>query len=176
MTPTKEHEMRTTTADKGELLPCPFCGEQPTQDDVGSYFVQCPECGVEGPYGSPDAEESAAIAAWNRRPTNEGQDGLTDADIDRLARPFVGMGGVEQHYEFTRAIARHLSSHPTPDDQQAKDAARYRKLRGMHWSDSMLCVVSEPKESVKIGCYCPSGEQLDAAIDAALSTTKQEEV
>jgi Lar family restriction alleviation protein len=50
-----------------DLKPCPFCGEQPTDEDVGSYFVQCPECGVEGPYGSPDAKQSIAIEAWNRR-------------------------------------------------------------------------------------------------------------
>lgn len=58
------------------------------------------------------------------------KDGLTDDDIDRLARPFVGLGGIERHYEFARAIARHLSSHPTPDDQQAKDAER----RGVEWA------------------------------------------
>jgi hypothetical protein len=48
----------------------------------------------------------------------------------------------------------------------SRDAKRYRKLRQLHWSESSLCVVIDPKRNLKLGSYCPSGEQLDEAIDA----------
>ena len=50
-----------------------------------------------------------------------------------------------------------------------KDAERYRWLRNQHWNDSDMCVVESPKESLKLGSRCPSGELLDVAIDAATS-------
>jgi hypothetical protein len=42
-----------------------------------------------------------------------------------------------------------------------RDASYYRALRKMHWDDSPYCVVSDPKANVKLGRYCPSGENLD---------------
>lgn len=48
------------------------------------------------------------------------------------------------------------------------DAARYRWLRDQHWSEAAVAVVSDPKQNVRLGAYCPSGDLLDAAIDAAL--------
>jgi hypothetical protein len=48
-----------------------------------------------------------------------------------------------------------------------KDAVRYRWLRKQHWDDSVIVVVSDPKQNVRIGTYCPSDGLLDAAIDAA---------
>lgn len=50
----------------------------------------------------------------------------------------------------------------------AEDARRYRWLRRQHWDDSALCVVTEPKQNVRLGTYCPSEDLLDAAIDAAM--------
>lgn len=47
------------------------------------------------------------------------------------------------------------------------DAARYRYLRKAHWSDSPLCVVTIPKKNTILGADLPSGDRLDAAIDAA---------
>lgn len=52
-------------------------------------------------------------------------------------------------------------------DQDALDAARYRKLRAMNWHDSPLCVVANPRQAVKLGYDCPSMDRLDDAIDAA---------
>jgi uncharacterized protein YhaN len=49
-----------------------------------------------------------------------------------------------------------------------KDAARYRWLRSQHWDTGTLAVVANPKSAVKLGGYCPSLEQLDADIDAAI--------
>ena|SRR5690554_4289329 len=49
-----------------------------------------------------------------------------------------------------------------------KDAERYRRPRGMTWHSSPLCVVSTPKKSVRPGFDCPSGDRMDAAIDAAM--------
>lgn len=48
-----------------------------------------------------------------------------------------------------------------------RDAERYRKLRVMHWNESPLCVVADPKRAVRLGYDCPSGERLDAMLDAA---------
>lgn len=53
------------------------------------------------------------------------------------------------------------------------DALRYRFLREQHWSDSSLCVVTTPKESVKPGRLCPSGELLDEAVDQAQCLRQQ---
>ena len=49
-----------------ELRECPFCGAQPDQADVSEYYVECPSCGLHGPYGDKDTYESS-IAAWNHR-------------------------------------------------------------------------------------------------------------
>ncbi|MBU0564910.1 MAG: hypothetical protein KJ890_15580 [Gammaproteobacteria bacterium] len=45
------------------------------------------------------------------------------------------------------------------------DARRYRTLRQMNWNTSPLCVVTQPKESVKLGYDCPFGERLDQMLD-----------
>lgn len=56
----------------------------------------------------------AAWAAWNRRSTNEGQDGLTEDEIWKIAeqtlnsRTIKASSGYDIHF-FARAIARHLS-------------------------------------------------------------------
>ena len=47
------------------------------------------------------------------------------------------------------------------------DADRYRWLREQHWHDGTMCVVVAPKQSVKLGADCPSGERLDALIYTA---------
>ncbi len=49
-----------------------------------------------------------------------------------------------------------------------KDAERYRWLRAQHWDTAQLCVVCEPKDAVKLGRTCPSGEYLDIAVDDAM--------
>jgi hypothetical protein len=48
------------------------------------------------------------------------------------------------------------------------DARRYRWLRMNNWNADTLCVVSYPKDAVKVGHDCPSMERLDEAIDAAM--------
>lgn len=53
---------------------------------------------------------------------------------------------------------------PMPGEQ---DAARYRKLRGNHWSDGPDTLVITRARDVKLGCRTFSGESgLDEAIDA----------
>ena len=57
----------------------------------------------------------------------------------------------------------------TPPDLAAElreNAARYEWLRAQHWESSPLCVVCDPKDAVKLGRTCPSGEYLDMEIDA----------
>ena len=50
-----------------------------------------------------------------------------------------------------------------------KDAERYRWLRAQHWNTSPLCVVADPKDAVKLGHCCPSGDMLDMAVDDAMA-------
>lgn len=60
----------------------------------------------------------------------------------------------------------------TDDDKELhKDAERYRWLRAQHWSESALVVISDPKQNLRLGVYCPSGDLLDEAIDAAMLKT-----
>jgi len=58
----------TTPAD-GEMLPCPFCGNDASivRHD-NAFYAQCvePRCGIEGPFRKTAA---GASAAWNRRAT-----------------------------------------------------------------------------------------------------------
>lgn len=48
------------------------------------------------------------------------------------------------------------------------DAGRYRELRKMNWHDSLMCVVVNPRETVRLGADCPSAERLDTELDAAI--------
>ncbi|MEE9869415.1 MAG: hypothetical protein PBV86_01420 [Delftia lacustris] len=45
-------------------------------------------------------------------------------------------------------------------------AERYRWLREQNWHDSSLCVVRRPRQAIKPGYDCPSGERLDEFCDA----------
>lgn len=54
-----------------------------------------------------------------------------------------------------------------------KDAERYRWLRIADWWRSPVCVLRNPKEQAKLGSDCPSGDRLDAAIDAAMGKGEQ---
>jgi Lar family restriction alleviation protein len=49
------------------LMPCPFCGwpaSDPVSNGIGSAFLECRDCGAEGPVEETEAE---AVTAWNRR-------------------------------------------------------------------------------------------------------------
>ena len=41
-------------------------------------------------------------------------------------------------------------------------------LRAQHWNTAQLCVVMDPKDAVKLGRRCPSGDYLDIAADDAM--------
>ena len=61
-----------------------------------------------------------------------------------------------------------LYDYPTLDENDTLDAARYRWIREQYWDSSELCVVTNPKITVRLGTDCPSGRLLDQAIDAAI--------
>ena len=50
-----------------------------------------------------------------------------------------------------------------------RDAVRYRWLRTQFWNEAIMCVVMNSKSCVALGAICPSCEQLDSAIDAAMA-------
>ena len=78
-----------------ELLPCPFCGCGPSNDEhaqqVQFYreisapngYVWCEGCGAEGPWRK-DRDE--AIAAWNHRTGQLVAVQPDDATVERVAR------------------------------------------------------------------------------------------
>lgn len=47
-----------------ELMPCPFCGTQPDECDIGQFVVECPSCAIVGPASD---NSNAARRAWNTR-------------------------------------------------------------------------------------------------------------
>ena len=63
-------------------------------------------------------------------------------------------------------IASELAVRDAEIAQLRADAERYRKLRSMHWSNGDDLTVTRGR-SVKLGFLTYSGDQLDAAIDAA---------
>ena len=44
-------------------------------------------------------------------------------------------------------------------------ARRYLWLREQHWFNGQICVVLDPKQALKLGFDCPSGDRLDTFID-----------
>lgn len=54
-----------------------------------------------------------------------------------------------------------------------RDAERYRWLRAQHWATSNLTAVRNPQQALRLGSDCPSGERLDALIDAALAAKEE---
>ena len=49
-----------------------------------------------------------------------------------------------------------------------RDAERYRWLRTQTWNSSLLAVVDDPRNSVKLGCDCTSHALLDERIDISM--------
>lgn len=49
------------------------------------------------------------------------------------------------------------------------DAERYRWLRAQNWHDSDLCVVRRPRQAIKPGYDCPSGDRLDEFCGAGIA-------
>jgi len=93
---------------------------------------------------------------------------LTHSQIGEIAISVHIMNETRDfNQEFARAIEQAVLQSPEIQALR-KDAERYRRLRGMTWHSSPLCVVSIPKKSVRPGLDCPSGDRMDAAIDAAM--------
>ena len=63
------------------------------------------------------------------------------------------------------AVLAHIDEQAAEIEQLRPDAGRYRKLRAQHWWSGTLAVVRNPKESVRLGGFCPSHDLLDAEVD-----------
>ena len=102
-----------------ELRECPFCGAQPEQADVSEYYVECPSCGLQGPYGEKDTYESS-IAAWNRRASPASAPECVTFIPDRIRKVESGFKGLfikeakayKQGWNDCRAAM--LAAAPTP--------------------------------------------------------------
>ena len=54
---------------KRRLLPCPFCGGQPSRrDNAGLWAIECRECGATSATWE---HYQSARASWNKRTPNE---------------------------------------------------------------------------------------------------------
>jgi hypothetical protein len=61
--------------------------------------------------------------------------------------------------EATIAILKEYKEHI--ENNGVEHAKMYAWLRKQHWTESPLCVVHEPREALKPGYFCPSGDWLD---------------
>lgn len=51
-----------------------------------------------------------------------------------------------------------------------RDANRYRALRECTWHSHPMCVVMDPKKTVRFGAWCPSHTDLDDEVDKLICT------
>ncbi|MGE3346079.1 MAG: hypothetical protein AB7I35_01450 [Ramlibacter sp.] len=54
-------------------------------------------------------------------------------------------------------------------------AQRYIWLREQDWNSAELCVVTDPKRTVRLGTDCPSRARLDDAIDARIAAQRAQQ-
>lgn len=126
-------------------------------DGKGCSIEQAWNCMLDAaPTRGPDARSVASDVGWT---------GNTEIDaalvmLDRLD---------VQSDDDTRvdAISATLRRIATRDAVPSANEQRYLWLREQHWNESKLAVVCDPKESIKLGYDCPSGQRLDEIIDAA---------
>jgi len=63
---------------KDHLIPCPFCGSEPSCLEMGGWEVFCKNCGSSGPTVIPGTKtettsRAGAISAWNTRVNTGGK-------------------------------------------------------------------------------------------------------
>ena len=72
-----------------------------------------------------------------------------------------------QFHSIAQALLAERDQLKGENEALRKDAERYRWLRAADWWRSPLCAISNPKKQAKLGSDCPSGDRLDAQVDAA---------
>jgi len=101
------------------LEPCPFCGAQPEQCDVGDHVVTCPSCGVDGPYGAPSGV-AGAIQGWNRRAALS------------ATQPAAGADVVPEHVALLNEKVRELEARDAFEAQNKCSLGFKRSARGTY--------------------------------------------
>lgn len=95
-----------------DLKPCPFCGARVAtyRDEIGGYEVYCDgEVGCAGDGDSRYSTETQAIAAWNRRASDERierlRGALRECAADYTSPPCtISMAGLYVGEEFNRRM------------------------------------------------------------------------
>jgi predicted RNase H-like nuclease (RuvC/YqgF family) len=121
---------------------------------------------------SPAAKEIETLKVRIAELENEAADkrrewdaNLVKKNIKLYERAFKAEAEANTILQHCKTLEEQLATREVRIAELAKDAERYRKLRKMHWSTSPMCVVFVSK-GVLIGADCPSGERLDAELDA----------
>lgn len=124
-----------------------------------------------------DVTKCADEAEWDRRFSEFLSECDPDvtlallAEIERLEAEVKRMTSIAYaaHGAFRMETLAERDQLKAENDALRKDAERYRWIRTADWWRSPVCAISNPKEQAKLGSDCPSGERLDAQIDAAMA-------
>lgn len=151
------------------LEPCPFCGAQPEQCDVGDHVVTCPSCGVDGPYGAPSGV-AGAIQGWNRRAALSATQPAQAAQGagEAVASIYITPDGSREmdDWKHDLPVGQNILYTQPAAGADVLDAKRYRWLRAQDNEDFAFAVVKNPHFDVY-----GEPEELDTAIDAAIAAS-----
>ena len=110
--------------------------------------------------------ENAWADAWLYATKVEGEEnmGAAESVLDLKAE----IADLEARLNVALDQVRWVAKNAIGWDKVQLDADRYRWLREQSWNTAELCVVVDPKASLRLGYDCPSLERLDVLVDAGI--------
>jgi hypothetical protein len=129
------HDKTAESAEKLELLPCPFCeGDDAFVEraDYSSCFVQCNDCSAQGPTKCQESDdedtpgEHAAIVAWNRR----AETAELRRERDALKQRLKAAEAVVDHYADTENWMEHFDRSGDSEHPEYQPLYRGYKVNG----------------------------------------------
>ncbi len=154
-----------------ELLPCPFCGSQPSTPyeerghrNDGWWHVACTGCDVQ--IGGLMTKEQA-IAAWNTRPPQPPESGSLREALDKITE-MLDLGRAEQEIITTviRDVIRFADQSATQGEAAGEDDVLCARLRNgnKHWA---LMVADALEGADRIATLTAERDALRGEIDRA---------
>lgn len=125
---------------------------------------------------TPETRDAAAAELRRQHAEIERLTAALDEARAERSVAYLAFEQVTKERDALRKEVTHLQQRPTSLEasEWRADAERYRWLWNTHWSTHPLCVVSDPKNAVKLGHTCLTGEYLDMEIDAARAQKKEQ--